>query len=63
MLLNIEFLSSVISAEQIANLVELAGFVEGLCEHRPGSPKNNTGSFGRFKIKRVVEEAAAPSNA
>lgn len=48
----IEFLSSVISAEQIANLVELAGFIEGLCEHRPGAPKNNTGDNGRFQIKR-----------
>jgi hypothetical protein len=50
--LEIEFLASMISAEQIANLVELAGFVEGLCEHRPGAPKNNTGSMGRFQIRR-----------
>lgn len=50
--LEIEFLSSVISAEQVCNLVELAGFVEGLCEWRPGAPKNNTGSFGRFQIRR-----------
>ncbi len=50
--LEVEFLASVISAEQVANLVELAGFVEGLCEWRPGSPKNCTGSMGRFQIKR-----------
>lgn len=50
--LEIEFLASVISAEQVANLVELAGFVEGLCEHRPGAPKSNTGDGGRFQVKR-----------
>ena len=50
--LEIEFLASVISAEQVANLVELAGFIEGLCEHRPGAPKSNTGNNGRFQIKR-----------
>jgi hypothetical protein len=50
--LEIEFLANMISAEQVANLVELAGYVEGLCEHRPGSPKSNTGDFGRFQIKR-----------
>lgn len=50
--LEIEFLSSVISAEQVANLVELAGWIEGLHEHRPGSPKSCTGDNGRFQIKR-----------
>lgn len=50
--LEIEFLSSVISAEQVCNLVELSGFIEGLCEHRPGAPKSNTGDNGRFQIKR-----------
>jgi hypothetical protein len=52
MKLEIEFLKNIISAEQILNLVETAGFVEGLCEHRPGSPKSNTGGNGRFCIKR-----------
>jgi hypothetical protein len=50
--LEIEFLANVISAEQVANLIELAGYVEGLCEHRPGAPKSNTGNWGRFCIKR-----------
>ncbi len=55
MKLAIEFLASVISAEQVCNLIELAGFVEGLCEHRPGAPKSNTGDNGRFAIKREEE--------
>lgn len=50
--LEIEFLGGMISAEQVANLVELAGFIEGLCEWRPGAPKNNSGSMGRFQIRR-----------
>jgi hypothetical protein len=50
--IQIQYLSSVISAEQVCNLVELAGFVEGWCEHRPGSPKSNTGSNGRFQVRR-----------
>ena len=49
--LEIEYLANVISAEQVANLIETAGYVEGLCEHRPGAPKSNTGSNGRFRIK------------
>lgn len=50
--LEIDFLPNVISAEQVGNLVELAGFCEGLCEWRPGAPKCNTGDFGRFQIRR-----------
>lgn len=53
--LTIQFLAHMISAEQIANLVELAGWSEGWCEHRPGAPKSNTGNFGRFRIKRVED--------
>jgi hypothetical protein len=48
--LELEFLANVVSAEQVANLVELAGFIEGLCEHRPGAPKSCTGNNGRFRI-------------
>jgi hypothetical protein len=49
--LEIHFLENLISAEQVANLVELAGYIEGLCEHRPGAPKSNTGDSGRFRIE------------
>jgi len=54
--LEIEFLANMISAEQVLNLLELAGWCEGLCEWRPGAPKNNTGELGRFKIDRPDEE-------
>ncbi len=54
-ILEIHFLANIFSAEQVLNLLELAGYVEGLCEWRPGAPKNCTGSMGRFKIKRGEE--------
>lgn len=54
MKLEIEFLPNIISAEMLANLVSLAGFIEGLCEHRPGSPKSCTGTNGRFRIKSAA---------
>ena len=50
MTVEIEFLRNLISREMLCNLLELCGWAEGLCEHRPGSPVSNTGSFGRFEI-------------
>lgn len=50
-ILEINYLKNIVSMEQICSLINLAGFVEGLCEWRPGSPKNNTGNMGRFRIK------------
>jgi hypothetical protein len=53
MILPIRFPANTISAEQVCNLVELAGTCEGICEHRPGSPKSCTGTWGMFRIKRA----------
>ena len=52
-LFEIEFIQNQISAEQVANLVELCGRCEGWCEWRPGSPKSNSGTFGMFEVKRM----------
>lgn len=52
MILRIEFLANTISAEQVVNLLETAGYSEGLCEYRPGAPKSLNGENGRFRIKR-----------
>lgn len=54
--LQIQFLKNILSAEQVGNLIELAGFCEGLCEHRPGAPKSPTGNFGCFRIRREQQE-------
>jgi hypothetical protein len=40
-----------LSAEEVANLVKIAGFCCGLCEWRPTSPKSKTGDNGRFVIE------------
>jgi hypothetical protein len=53
--LEVSFLENIISAEQVLNLIEMAGWIEGLCGHRPGSPKSNTGSNGCFEVKRNDE--------
>jgi hypothetical protein len=57
--LSIRYLANILSQEQVLNLLELAGFIEGLCEHRPGCPQNNTGNFGRFHILRNEDLAVA----
>ena len=50
MLLRIGFIANKFTPDQVVNLVQMAGVVEGLCEHRPGSPKSNTGNFGTFEV-------------
>lgn len=51
--IEVEFLASKISPEQVVNLVSLAGEIEGLCEWRPGAPKSNSGNYGRFTVDAV----------
>jgi len=50
--IRVRFIASVISAEMVLNLVELAGSVEGVCEWRPSAPKSATGSHGCWAIRR-----------
>ena len=48
----IEFNAGIITAEQIVNLCDLAGYCEGVCEWRPSAPKSATGSYGRWTVDR-----------
>jgi hypothetical protein len=48
--LTIEYNADVISAEQIVNLLNIAGFSTGLGEMRPGK---TGGNYGRFKVKET----------
>lgn len=52
--LHIGFNSGSISLEQVVALFDLGGFSGGIGEWRPSSPKNKTGSYGRFRIAKVV---------
>lgn len=47
MKLNIDYNADVISAEQIVNLLSIAGFSQGLGEWRP----ERNGDFGTFRVK------------
>lgn len=51
----IQFVASMFTEEQVVNLLEIAGVVEGMCEHRPSSPKNATGDKGRWRVDRTKE--------
>lgn len=47
-ILNIEFLSGALTAKQIVNLVNVAGWSSGVCEMRP--QQKIGGTFGRFQV-------------
>ena len=51
----IEYNSNVLQAEQVLNLVRLAGFSVGICEWRP----EKNGDFGRFDIDMSSAKEAA----
>jgi hypothetical protein len=50
--LQVEYDASMVSEEQVVQLVELAGTWGGIGEWRPSAPKCATGSYGRFCVKR-----------
>jgi len=52
--LDISYNANAITLEQVVALLDLGGFAGGIGEWRPSSPKNKSGSFGRFRVARVV---------
>lgn len=56
--IEVEFLPSVTSMSQVLQAVAVAGFIEGLCEWRPGSKQSLSGSFGTWRLA-TAEEAEA----
>lgn len=53
--LRIGFNARAISSQQVVSLFDLGGFSGGIGEWRPSSPINKSGSFGRFRIKKITE--------
>jgi hypothetical protein len=51
--LEIEFNERVVSAAQLANLVQAAG-QSGVGEWRPSSPKVKSGEYGRFRLRQTI---------
>ncbi len=52
--LDISYNANSITLEQVVSLLDLGGFSGGIGEWRPSSPKNKTGSFGRFRVDKVI---------
>lgn len=51
--LQVDYNSNTISLEQVVALFDLGGYSGGIGEWRPSSPKNKSGSFGRFRVAGV----------
>lgn len=47
----IRYNAGVVSAEQVSNLLSLAGLSEGIGEWRPSAPKSATGTYGCWEIE------------
>lgn len=48
----IEYNEAVVTAEQVVNLVNAAGYGCGVGEWRPSSPQVRSGEFGRFEVEK-----------
>jgi len=51
--LEIAYDGNAITLEQVVALLDRGGFAGGIGEWRPSSPKNKSGSYGRFRVESV----------
>jgi hypothetical protein len=58
LLLTIDYLPNIMSDRQLTQAISLAGFKQGLCEWRPGSPESKSGTWGTFRLSTEAEIAA-----
>lgn len=57
--LSVEFNASLISRDVLVNLIDHAGYAEGIGEWRPSSPKSHTGSHGKWQVVEALGEEPA----
>lgn len=48
--LKIEYDADILNDNMIVNLVNRAGLLSGICEHRPSSPMSASGTYGTFRV-------------
>jgi hypothetical protein len=58
MLVAVQYLPSMISANQLLQGVAISGHIEGLCEWRPGSKESKSGTFGTWRLATAEEVEA-----
>jgi len=51
--LDFSYDGNAITLEQVVALLDRGGFAGGIGEWRPSSPKNKSGSYGRFRVESV----------
>jgi hypothetical protein len=49
--IQVRFNAGIVSAEQVVNLIQIAGLSEGVGEWRPSAPKSSTGIHGCWEIE------------
>lgn len=54
--LSVGYNGRAITLEQVIALFDLGGFAGGIGEWRPSAPKNKSGSYGRFRVEKVVSD-------
>jgi hypothetical protein len=56
--LKVTYLPQIASRKQVLQAIAMAGFVQGLCEWRPGSKESKSGQLGTWRLANETEVAA-----
>jgi hypothetical protein len=55
MAISVQYLPSMISANQLLQGIAMAGHIDGLCEWRPGSKESKSGTYGTWRLATAEE--------
>jgi hypothetical protein len=58
MLVSVQYLPSMISANQLLQGIAMSGHIDGLCEWRPGSKESKSGTYGTWRLATPEEVTA-----